>query len=61
MQGTEEGVFYESLNFVSLKKLPVIFYCENNRYSVNSHLNKRRNKEVQILKLQSHLKLNHTS
>ena len=24
--GTEEGVFYESLNFVSLKKLPVIFY-----------------------------------
>ena len=49
--GTEEGVFYESLNFVSLKKLPVIFYCENNRYSVNSHLNKRRNKEVQIFKI----------
>jgi TPP-dependent pyruvate/acetoin dehydrogenase alpha subunit len=27
-----EGVFYESLNFASLKKLPVIFFCENNLY-----------------------------
>lgn len=27
-----EGVFYESLNFASLKKLPVIFICENNLY-----------------------------
>jgi len=27
-----EGVFYEALNFASLKKLPVIFVCENNLY-----------------------------
>lgn len=33
----EEGVFHESLNFASLKKLPVIFVCENNRYAIHSH------------------------
>ena len=27
-----EGVFYESLNFASLRKLPVVFVCENNLY-----------------------------
>jgi len=30
-----EGVWYESLNFASLKKLPVIFACENNLYSTH--------------------------
>jgi len=39
---TEEGVFYESLNFASLKKLPVLFICENNLYSVYSPLRVRR-------------------
>ncbi|MEN6351727.1 MAG: thiamine pyrophosphate-dependent dehydrogenase E1 component subunit alpha [Syntrophomonas sp.] len=37
----EEGVLYESLNFAALKKLPVIFVCENNLYSVCSPLNRR--------------------
>ena len=32
---TNEGVFYESLNFASLKKLPVVFVCENNFYSTH--------------------------
>lgn len=32
----EEGVFTESLNFAVLKKLPVIFVCENNGYAIHS-------------------------
>jgi pyruvate dehydrogenase E1 component alpha subunit len=35
---TEEGVTSESLNFAALKKVPVIFFCENNFYSVQSPL-----------------------
>lgn len=37
----EEGVFHESANFASLKKLPVIFVCENNLYSVYTPLRQR--------------------
>lgn len=35
---TEEGVTAESLNFAALRKVPVIFFCENNFYSVQSPL-----------------------
>lgn len=38
---TEEGVFHEALNFAALKKLPVLFVCENNLYSVYSPLSVR--------------------
>lgn len=38
---TEEGAFYESLNFAVLKSLPVLFVCENNQYSVYSPLKVR--------------------
>jgi pyruvate dehydrogenase E1 component alpha subunit len=37
----EEGVFYESLNFSALRKLPVLFLCENNLYSTYSALDVR--------------------
>jgi pyruvate dehydrogenase E1 component alpha subunit len=35
---TEEGVTSESLNFAALKQLPIVFFCENNFYSVQSPL-----------------------
>jgi pyruvate dehydrogenase E1 component alpha subunit len=41
----EEGVFFESLNFASLKKLPILFICENNFFSVYSPLSVRQPKE----------------
>ncbi len=34
--GVEEGVFHESMNFAALKKLPVLFICENNFYAIHS-------------------------
>lgn len=38
---TDEGVFYESINFASIKKLPIIFICENNHYSTHLPLRYR--------------------
>ncbi|MFA5088133.1 MAG: thiamine pyrophosphate-dependent dehydrogenase E1 component subunit alpha [Candidatus Omnitrophota bacterium] len=38
---SEQGVFFESMNLAKLKKLPVIFVCENNFYSVCSHISAR--------------------
>jgi pyruvate dehydrogenase E1 component alpha subunit len=35
---TEEGVASESLNFAALKQVPIVFFCENNFYSVQSPL-----------------------
>lgn len=38
---SEEGVFHESLNFASVKNLPVLFVLENNFYSVYTGLSDR--------------------
>lgn len=37
----EEGIFHESVSFAALHKLPVLFVCENNLYSVHAHLSVR--------------------
>lgn len=37
----EEGVFHESANFAAVRKLPVLFACENNLYSVYTNLRDR--------------------
>tara|TARA_Y100001970_G_scaffold270784_1_gene365136 strand:+ start:1854 stop:2816 length:963 start_codon:yes stop_codon:yes gene_type:complete len=47
----EEGVFFESINFSATKKLPVLFVCENNLYSVYSSLSARQPKERKIYKM----------
>ena len=46
----EEGVFHESVNFAVLKKLPVLFVCENNLYSVYSPLSVRQPEGREIWK-----------
>jgi TPP-dependent pyruvate/acetoin dehydrogenase alpha subunit len=37
----EEGVMHESMNFAALHKLPVLFICENNDFSVYTRLQDR--------------------
>jgi pyruvate dehydrogenase E1 component alpha subunit len=37
----EEGVLYETMNFAALKKLPILFVCENNHFSVLTRLEER--------------------
>lgn len=32
----EEGVFHESMNFAALRRVPVLFVCENNFYAIHS-------------------------
>ena len=41
----EEGAFHESVNFAVLKKLPILFFCENNKYSVYTPLRTRQPRE----------------
>ena len=47
----EEGSFYESLNLAAVKKLPTLFVCENNLYSVYSPLSVRQPQNRSIKKM----------
>jgi pyruvate dehydrogenase E1 component alpha subunit len=38
---TDEGIFWETVNYAAFAKLPVVFVCENNNYSVFSPQLKR--------------------
>lgn len=38
----EEGIWHESLNFAAIKKLPVVYICENNLYAASAALEDRR-------------------
>jgi TPP-dependent pyruvate/acetoin dehydrogenase alpha subunit len=41
-EGTlDEGSFYEVVNYAAIKRLPVLFVCENNLYATESPLNVR--------------------
>jgi pyruvate dehydrogenase E1 component alpha subunit len=44
----EEGVFYECLGYAALKRLPVLFVCENNGYATESPLGIRQPGGVSI-------------
>mgnify|MGYP001430524999 CR=1 FL=1 len=55
---TEEGVFLESLDFASLHKLPVLFICENNFFSVYSPLYKRQSSTRKITNISRSLGIN---
>lgn len=45
---TEEGNFYESLNYAALKGLPVLYVCENNGLAVHSPLQNRRAAKAEL-------------
>jgi 2-oxoisovalerate dehydrogenase E1 component alpha subunit len=38
---TSEGDFHEALNFASIHKLPVVFFCENNGYAISERSEKQ--------------------
>lgn len=38
---SNQGDFHEGLNFAGVHKLPVIFFCENNRYAISVPISKQ--------------------
>ena len=43
---TEAGVFWESINFAALHRLPIAFICENNAMSVDAHISERQASQI---------------
>jgi pyruvate dehydrogenase E1 component alpha subunit len=43
---TEEGVFWESMNFSCLKKIPIIFICLNNKIAVDVMIKERQSYKI---------------
>lgn len=41
----DEGAYHETMNFAALKKLPVLFVCENNSFAIHSHHLTRRHSD----------------
>jgi 2-oxoisovalerate dehydrogenase E1 component alpha subunit len=38
---TSEGDWHEGMNFAGIHKLPLVFYCENNKYAISVPLSKQ--------------------
>jgi TPP-dependent pyruvate/acetoin dehydrogenase alpha subunit len=55
---TEQGSFFESLNFSALKKIPALYICENNFFSVYSDLKSRQPVNRNLKRLVESLGLN---
>lgn len=47
----EEGVLHECMNLAATQNLKVLFVCENNQYSIFTHLNERQPKDRSIGKI----------
>ena len=50
----EEGIFHESLNIAGIYQLPLLFICENNMYSCNTHLRNRQTSSDMVRFAKSH-------
>lgn len=46
--GTEAGVFWESMNFAALHRLPIAYICENNGMSVDSPIEDRQARGIPV-------------